>query len=504
MTDSNEPPSRDSAKSHVLILGAGPAGLTAAWELTRNNATAEILEADHNEVGGISRTASYKGFRFDIGGHRFFTKSDEVNELWHQILDPEDWLQVPRLSRIFYRGKFFNYPLKASNALLGLGIIETILCVVSYGWARLFPRKPERSFEDWVRNRFGERLYRIFFKTYTEKVWGMPCNEISADWAAQRIKGLSLLGAVKSALFSSKKTSDGETIKTLIDEFEYPKLGPGMMWQVAAEKVQARGAKLHMGSRVCGIRCEGGNVVEVQAQTSGGVTTYQGSHVISTLPVRDLVNMLHPEPPAEVKDAANALAYRDFLTVVLIVDRDKLFPDNWIYVHDPAVKLGRIQNFKNWSPYMVPEPGKTSLGLEYFCSEGDELWEMADDDLIQLGVKEIEQLGLCGRAHYLDGTVVRMKKAYPVYDDTYQQNVALVREYLEKTAKNLQLVGRNGMHKYNNQDHSMMTALLAARNIGGENWDPWKVNTDAEYHEESRGDPDSAGRLVPRALEPRS
>jgi len=496
-------PGREPA-SHVVILGAGPAGLTAAWELTHNEVPVEILEADPEQVGGISRTASYKGFRFDIGGHRFFTKAPEVTELWHKILSPEDWLRVPRLSRIFYRGKFFNYPLKALNALLGLGLIETVLCVASYGWARVFPRKPERSFEDWVRNRFGERLYRIFFKTYTEKVWGMPCNEISADWAAQRIKGLSLLGAVKNAIFSSNKTSSGETIKTLIEEFEYPKLGPGMMWEVAAEKVQARGTKLHMGSRVSKLRHADGRLVEVAATTGDGITTYSGTHFISTLPVRDLVNMLEPAAPDDVVRAANELAYRDFLSVVLIVDRKELFPDNWIYIHDPTVKLGRVQNFKNWSPYMVPDPEKSSLGLEYFCNEGDELWEMADDDLVKLGVKEISQLGLCPADAFLDGTVVRMRKAYPVYDDTYQQNVALVRSYLAENLQNLQLVGRNGMHKYNNQDHSMMTALLAARNILGEEWDPWKVNTDAEYHEEERSDADTAGRLVPRALERQS
>jgi len=493
-------PGHHPSEHHVVIMGAGPAGLTAAWELTKNDVSVEILEADPQEVGGISRTASYKGFRFDIGGHRFFTKADEVNALWHEILPPQDWLRVPRLSRIFYRGRFFHYPLKAFNALRSLGLIETVRCVLSYGLAQLFPRKDERSFEDWVRNRFGDRLYRIFFKTYTEKVWGMPCSAISADWAAQRIKGLSLLGAVKNALFSSKRSS-GETIKTLIDEFEYPKLGPGMMWQAAAEQVQARGAKLYMDTRVASVRHADGAVVEVAAQTGDGVSTYRGTRFISTLPIRDLVNMLEPAPPAEVVSAANDLSYRDFLTVVLIVDEEDLFPDNWIYVHDPGVALGRIQNFKNWSPHMVPEPGKSSLGLEYFCNEGDSLWEMADDDLIALGVREIAELGLCRAESFLDGTVVRMRKAYPVYDDTYQENVATIRSYLDENVKNLQLVGRNGMHKYNNQDHSMMTALLAARNILGQSWDPWNVNTDAEYHEEAAAGSDTAGRLVPRRLE---
>jgi len=479
-----------------VIMGAGPAGLTAAWALTHSGIGVDVLEADPAEVGGIARTASYKGFRFDIGGHRFFTKAADVEELWHEILDKEDWLRVPRMSRIYYRGKFFNYPLKPLNALRGLGLIETVLCVVSYMWARVFPRKPEVSFEDWVRNRFGERLYRIFFKTYTEKVWGMPCHEISADWAGQRIKGLSLLGAIKDALLPK---SGGEVVKTLIEEFEYPKFGPGMMWETAASKIAPLGGKVHMGHRVTAIRHEQGRVREVEATSSAGTrAVFEGTDFISTLPIRELVNMLSPAAPAEVRAAADALRYRDFLTIVLIVDRPDSFPDNWIYVHDPSVRLGRVQNFRNWSPHMVPDPSKTALGLEYFCNATEELWSMDNEDLIALGTKELAAIGLCDPREVIDGTVVRMPKAYPVYDDTYQQNVAVVREYLDRRLTNLQLAGRNGMHKYNNQDHSMMTALFAAKNILGANLDQWKVNTDAEYHEEAREDADTAGRMVPR------
>ncbi len=487
----------DRRDIHSVVMGAGPAGLTAAWELAHRGAQVEVLEADPREVGGIARTASYKGFRFDIGGHRFFTKSQEVEHLWHEILDDDDWLRVPRMSRIFYRGRFFNYPLKPLNALRGLGLLETVLCVLSYMWARARPRKPEVSFEDWVRNRFGERLYRIFFKTYTEKVWGMPCKEISADWAAQRIKGLSLLGALKDALLPSK---GGEVVKTLIDEFEYPKLGPGMMWETAAEKIKRLGASVHMAHRVTGVRHAGGRVEAVEAAGPHGPVEFGGTDFVSTLPIRDLVNMLEPPAPPEVQTAANALKYRDFLTVVLIVDRPDSFPDNWIYVHDPSVALGRVQNFRNWSPYMVPDESKTALGLEYFCLQDDALWSMEDAALVELGTKELASIGLCKPDEIVDGTIVRMPKAYPVYDDAYRQNVALVRSYLDATMKNLQLVGRNGMHKYNNQDHSMMTALFAARNILGADLDQWRVNTDAEYHEEAREDADTAGRLVPRSV----
>ncbi|HVM14493.1 MAG TPA: NAD(P)/FAD-dependent oxidoreductase [Egibacteraceae bacterium] len=491
---------------HVVVMGAGPAGLTAAWQLTRNDVTVDVLEADPEIVGGIARTASYKGFRFDIGGHRFFTKADEVRVVWHEILDrDDDWLTVPRLSRIFYNGKFFQYPLRAFEALRKLGIITSALCLLSYAKAKVLPRKPERSFEDWVVNRFGYRLYSIFFKTYTEKVWGMPCSEISADWAAQRIKGLSLLEAVKNAVQASrggpqKAKKDGEVIKTLIEEFEYPKYGPGMMWERATEKVRARGNPVRMGERVVTVRHDGERVTEVVVDTNDGQRTYGGTDFLSTLPIRELANIIEPAPPQEVLEAANALRYRDFLTVVLVVDRAELFPDNWIYIHDPTVHLGRVQNFKNWSPFMVPDTSQSALGLEYFCTEGDTLWDMGDEDLRALGAREIEQIGLARAEDIIDGTTVRMRKAYPVYDDDYKENVATVWNWISDNLSNLQLVGRNGMHKYNNQDHSMMTAMLAARNILGESWDPWNVNTDAEYHEEEREDHDTAGRMIPQRL----
>ncbi|HEX2214931.1 MAG TPA: NAD(P)/FAD-dependent oxidoreductase, partial [Mycobacterium sp.] len=490
MDSTSATPQTDVARRQVgpvVIMGAGPAGLTAAWELTRSGVDVDVHEADPRFVGGISRTASYKGFRFDIGGHRFFTKADEVRKVWHEILDDEDWLSVPRMSRIYYRGKFFAYPLRALDALQKLGVIEAALCVLSYFKAKAFPRKEERSLEDWVVNRFGWRLYRIFFKTYTEKVWGMPCSEISADWAAQRIKGLSLIEAVRNAFNTgSKKNRKGELIKTLIDEFEYPKYGPGMMWERATEQVRARGSSVTLGSRIAGIAHRNGQVASVTVSKDGTVETVTGSDYISTLPIRELVEMMDPPAPAHVRAAAQALRYRDYLTVVLVVNRQDVFPDNWIYIHDPAVELGRVQNYKNWSPFMVPDLSQTALGLEYFCTEGDSTWELSEAELIELGTREMEQIGLAHRGDIVDGTVVRMKKAYPVYDDDYKANVATVRTWLDEVAGNLQLVGRNGMHKYNNQDHSMMAALLAARNLLGESWDPWNVNTDAEYHEEVR------------------
>jgi len=484
----------------TIIFGAGPAGLTAAWELIHNGIPVQVLEAEEAIVGGIARTASYKGFRFDIGGHRFFTKADEVKKLWHEILSPDDWLTVPRLSRIYYKGKFFSYPLKPFDALSKLGVVQTTLCVLSYLRYKAFPLTEEKSFEDWVINRFGKRLYEVFFRTYTEKVWGIPCKEISADWAAQRIKGLSLLGAVRNAFSRPGKAKGGEIVKTLIEEFEYPKLGPGMMWDRAKEKIEVKGAEVHMGSPVSALKWGDGRLIAAETSGAAGPRVFQATNFISTLPIRDLVAMLEPEAPGEVQRAANALSYRDFLTVVLIVNQETLFPDNWIYIHDPTVRLGRVQNFKNWSPLMVPDASKTALGLEYFCNVGDDLWEMSESDLIALGGKEISKLGLARSEDVEDGTVVRMKKTYPVYDEHYEKNVNIVRRFLEKEMPNLQLVGRNGMHKYNNQDHSMMTALLAARNILGETWDPWNVNTDAEYHEEHRSDHDTAGRAVPKTL----
>jgi protoporphyrinogen oxidase len=479
----------------VAIIGAGPAGLTAAYLLAKGNQEVVVFEKDTQYVGGISRTESYNGYHFDIGGHRFFSKSKEVEDFWTEILGDE-MLERPRSSRIYYNNHFFSYPLVAFEALRKLGIIESALCVLSYLKAKAFPVKNPTNFEEWVTNQFGKRLFNIFFKTYTEKVWGIPCNEISADWAAQRIKGLSLSSAIFNALFkpNKKATDKDKVIKTLIDSFRYPKQGPGMMWEACAEKSKAMGVTLHMNCGVQKIEYTGSNWT-VQTTSQGHVTGFD--YVLSTAPMRELVANVLPAFPATVAANAAALGYRDFLTVVLICKDEDAFSDNWIYIHDPKVKVGRVQNFKSWSPYMVPDPSMACYGLEYFCFEGDGLWTSFNDDLIALGKKEIEKIGLTKASAVVDGYVVRQPKAYPVYDQFYKARVDSVREALANYP-GLYLIGRNGMHKYNNQDHSMMTAMLAAKNIiaGKELYNLWDVNEDAEYHE--GGDRGASGRMVPQ------
>jgi protoporphyrinogen oxidase len=470
-----------SPRPLVVVIGAGPAGLTAAYELCKAGMGSVLLEKDR-VVGGLSRTVNYKGYHFDIGGHRFFTKVKYVDAMWRDVLAEGQFLRRSRLSRIYYNKKFFHYPLRASNALLGLGILNSALIFLSYLRAQMFPEKPEDTFEQWISNRFGKRLYKIFFKTYTEKVWGIPCDQIMAEWAAQRIKGLSLLAAVKAALIQ-KQQSSRDVIKTLIDAFDYPELGPGMMWETVKQIVEKQGTEIRLRTGVEKILWREGAVHALEVMTDGKPGTIEGTHFISTMPIRELIQKFEPPPPENVLRAAEALNYRDFLTVALIVDKRELFPDNWIYIHDADVKVGRIQNFKNWSPSMVPDPEKTCLGLEYFCFEGDGLWTMSDSDLIELGKKELGILGLVNPADIVDGSVVRMPKAYPVYDGTYAESLRVVRRFLSGIP-NLQLVGRNGMHKYNNQDHSMLTAMLAVKNILGANYDLWQVNAEQEYHEE--------------------
>jgi protoporphyrinogen oxidase len=479
----------------VAIIGAGPAGLTAAYLLAKGNQEVVVFEKDPQYVGGISRTESYNGYHFDIGGHRFFSKSKEVEDFWTEILGDE-MLERPRSSRIYYNNHFFSYPLVAFEALRKLGIFESALCVLSYLKAKAFPVKNPTNFEEWVTNQFGKRLFNIFFKTYTEKVWGIPCNEISADWAAQRIKGLSLSSAIFNALFkpNKKATDKDKVIKTLIDSFRYPKQGPGMMWEACAEKSKAMGVTLHMNCGVQKIEYTNHSWT-VQTTSQGNVTGFD--YVLSTAPMRELVANVLPAFPATVAANAAALGYRDFLTVVLICKDEDAFSDNWIYIHDPKVKVGRVQNFKSWSPYMVPDPSMACYGLEYFCFEGDGLWTSSNADLIALGKKEIEKIGLTKASAVVDGYVVRQPKAYPVYDQFYKARVDSVRDALANYP-GLYLIGRNGMHKYNNQDHSMMTAMLAAKNIiaGKELYNLWDVNEDAEYHE--GGDRGASGRMVPQ------
>ncbi|MDQ3570925.1 MAG: NAD(P)/FAD-dependent oxidoreductase [Actinomycetota bacterium] len=490
MTDQRDQPPASNTDPNVVIIGAGPAGLTAAYQLTKRGKVATILEAD-TVVGGISRTAERDGWRFDIGGHRFFTKVKPVEDLWLEILGEDDFLMRPRMSRIYYNNKFFDYPLKAMNALKGLGLAEAALCMLSYGWARVRPPKDQSNFEGWVSAKFGYRLYRIFFKTYTEKLWGVPATSIQADWAAQRIKNLSLFKAVMNAIMPKRNQKQ---ITSLIEEFRYPKYGPGMMWERATELVTAAGCKVIFEAPVTAVHHEGGRAVAVTAENNGLPSRYEATHVISSMPFRDLIRAMEPPPPPEVLAAAEGLKYRDFFTVALVVPEEAGFPDNWIYIHSPDVKLGRIQNFGSWSPYLV-KGGRTCLGLEYFAFEGDELWSMADGDLVEQGKRELAQLGLLDDPAKVEaGYVVRMPKAYPMYDATYKKNIQVMRQWLEANAPNVYPVGRNGMHKYNNQDHSMYTAMLSVENIFGANHDTWTVNVEAAYHEEREeaGDKSSA------------
>ncbi|MGC1511788.1 MAG: NAD(P)/FAD-dependent oxidoreductase [Acidimicrobiales bacterium] len=469
-------------RHEVVVIGAGPAGLTSAYMLAKAGETCVVLEADQ-QVGGISRTVERDGWRFDIGGHRFFTKVAEVEALWHEILPDEEFLMRPRMSRIYYKGKYFDYPLKATNALFNLGVLEAVRCVLSYVWARVNPPRDQTNFEGWTTSRFGKRLYRIFFKTYTEKVWGVPATEIQADWAAQRIKNLSLFSAIVNALLPSRNQKE---ITSLIEEFQYPKFGPGMMWERCRDLVEAGGTKVLMETSARRIRHVGGRAVAVVSEHAGGTTEYPCTEVISTMPFPMLLKAMDPPVPAEVLQAADSLSFRDFLTVALVVPEASGFPDNWIYVHAPEVRLGRIQNFGSWSPYLVKE-GRTCLGLEYFVFEGDDLWVMDDADLIELGKSELSTLGLVDPDKVESGYVVRMPKAYPTYDETYKANVDVLRNWLAEHAPNVHPVGRNGMHKYNNQDHSMYTAMLTVENILGDaGHDIWEVNVEEEYHEEAK------------------
>jgi protoporphyrinogen oxidase len=492
-------------KTRVVIIGGGPAGLTAGYLLSKEEVDLVVLEADPVYVGGISRTVTYKGFHFDIGGHRFFSKSKAVEDLWAEIL-PNDMLVRARSSRIFYDGKFFSYPLKPFEALLKLGIFRSAHCVLSWMKARLFPVRDPRNFEDWVSNQFGKRLFNTFFKSYTEKVWGMSCREISADWAAQRIKGLSLGSAIKNALIPQRYNGDRtKVIKTLINSFRYPRRGPGMMWEACAEKMTALGGRLEMGCRVtrCSYDETSGNWTVAYKDRQGDLQAIEAEHVISSAPMRELMCGLSPSVSERIKHAAESLKYRDFLTVMLILKDRRMFDDNWIYIHDPSVKVGRVQNFRSWSPEMVPEPDRVCYGLEYFCFEHDGLWDSSDRDLIELAKRELVEIGLSKEGDFIDGCVVRQKKAYPVYDDDYARHVATIRQELETQYPNLHLVGRNGMHKYNNQDHAMMTAMLCVENIlaDAKLYDLWQVNSDAEYHEAGPATaPETSGpglRLVP-------
>jgi protoporphyrinogen oxidase len=476
-TPENPPAARGdeiTAEHPVVVLGGGPAGLTAGYLLSKQGKPVIVLEST-DMVGGIARTEVRDGYRFDLGGHRFFTKVQEVDDLWHEIMK-EEFLERPRQSRIYWNDKFLEYPLEGMDVIRKLGPIELIRCGLSYLWAAIKPKGREESFEQWVSNRFGKRLYNHFFKTYTEKLWGVSATEIRAEWAAQRIKGLSFFSAAKAAFFGNK----GNKIKSLIDKFNYPRYGPGQMWQQMTDDILALGGEVRLNAPVTKLTIKDGKVTEVIA----GGETYTPSHVISSLPLRTTVGISDPEAPVDVRDAARGLRYREFLTVLLVIKGQDLFPDNWIYIHQPGVRVLRIQNFKSWSPWMVPNETDASIGMEYFCFEGDDLWNMKDDDLVAMASQEIEKLHLAKAKDVKFGFVARVHKAYPIYDELYAERVATIRRWLE-TIGNLTQVGRNGLHRYNNSDHSMLTAMRAVDNILlGTNHDIWAVNAESVYHEE--------------------
>ncbi len=492
----------------AIIIGAGPAGLTAAYQLARQGRTVRVLEADARYVGGLSRTVEYKGFYFDIGGHRFFSKSRQIEDLWTEIL-PDDMLVRKRSSRIYYRGRFFSYPLKLGEALHKLGPLEASACVLSYAKARISRAKHSQNFEEWVSGRFGARLYNAFFKTYTEKVWGMRCADISADWAAQRIKNLSLRSALFNALRTPRSDESRSGIKTLATSFRYPRRGPGMMWDACADRIKALGGDVQLGRRVVSCSYDGAAHLWSVAHEDalGDRRIDQARHVISSAPLRQLATFLTPALSDKAVDAAAGLKYRDFLIVALVLKDRQVFDDQWIYIHDPTVRVARIQNFKAWSPEMVPDPSLCCYGLEYFCFAGDTLWNMSDDALVDLARRELQAIGLAHGEEPLDGCVVRQPKAYPVYDDGYAERVKIIRDEIEARFPTLHMVGRNGMHRYNNQDHAMMTALLAAANVmaGQRVFNVWQVNEDAEYIEAEPAS-DAAGasglRFVPMPARP--
>jgi protoporphyrinogen oxidase len=462
----------------VIIFGAGPAGVTAAYELARNGKSVLVFDKD-KQIGGISKTIDYKGFLFDLGPHRFFTKSKEVNDLWSEMLG-DDFLPVNRLTRIYYKNKFFFYPLKPMNALFGLGIFPSISIVGSYVYAKLFPYKQEDNFQQWTTNRFGKKLYEAFFKTYTEKLWGIPGTEIEASWVAQRIKGLSLTSAVKNALFPDKSGK----VKTLIDQFHYPKYGSGMMYEKIAENAKNSGAQILLESEVMKINLDRDKIKSVVVKNRDGQEKeYFADHFLSSIPLTHLVKRMNPSTSNEVLKASENLKFRSTILVNLIYTAKTPFPDNWLYVHSAEATTGRIGSPKNMSKFTVPDESKTPLSLEYWCTENDEIWKMTNDELMKLGTSDLDKLDLAKKEDFMDGFVVRVPKTYPVHDGTYAENIETIRDYLDKI-KNLQPIGRYGMFKYNNMDHSILTGLYAAENILGKSHNIWEVNTEEEFHEE--------------------
>jgi protoporphyrinogen oxidase len=463
----------------VAVLGAGPAGLAAALALVRAGRPAVLVEREDG-VGGLARTVLRNGYRFDLGGHRFYTRLPEVRALWEDLVG-RDLLVRQRRSRILFHGRYFDYPLTASSAFAGLGAVESARILASYLSARARPIRPERSLADWVTNRFGRRLFETFFRTYTEKLWGIPCEQIGAAWAAQRIRGLSLRAAVADML---RRGAGGQ--RTLVTEFQYPRLGPGMLWERMREEFEARGGTTLLRHRVLRVRHEGGRVFAVDAAGPDGEVAVAVAGAVSTVPVRDLAAALSPAMP-EAEAAARALRHRAFIEVALVLEGEDPFPDTWLYLHDRDIAAGRVQNFRAWSPELVPVAGHACLGLEYFCSAGDALWSQPDAALAALAEKDLATLGFGGR-RVLEAHVVRMADAYPVYDEGFAERIATVARELAPLS-NLALAGRNGMHRYNNMDHAIRSGMLAAENILGATHDLWAADLDDGYLEPAEVEP---------------
>lgn len=464
----------------IIIIGAGPAGLATGYELTKRGQKVLILEKE-NIVGGLCQTIDYKGFKFDLGGHRFFTKNQEVQRFWEEIMGV-DFLLRPRLSRVYYQKKFFAYPIKLFDALPKLGLWQSFLSGLSLLRVRLeriFRKKEEITFEDWVVNRFGRRLFNHFFKSYTEKMWGVSVKELGSDWAAQRLKDMSLWQMIKSLVF---KPEAGK-IKSMIEEFHYPRFGPGQLYEKVAQKIEEMGGQVRLGVEMVEIVSEGENVKKIIIKNKNGEREEVfGDEFISSAPLDEMIKMIQPEVPANILALVKKMRFRSFFDVCLVVNKKDVFPDNWIYVHEPEVQLLRVQNFKNWSPAMATGENQTPIGAEYVCWKTDELWKMNEVEQIKLATKELEQIGLLKAVLVEGGVVMKNKTAYPVYHLDYKEDLKEIFDYLAKF-KNLQTIGRAGLYRYNNMDHSILTGFYAARNVLGEHLDVLAVNADNEFHE---------------------